>query len=157
TRRTFCPIVGDRLETRAMLTLTAVAQLPDVHVTTGAAVAPVNLDSYFHDPDATPDFAIFNTTLGTIPVLLTPGTTPLTVANFLNYVSEGAYTNSIVHRSVHGFVWQAGGFQLTSTPSIVQTATNAPVKNEFGASNVRGTIAMAKIGTDPNSATSQFF
>ena len=108
-------------------------------------------------PTPSPNFAIFNTTLGTIPVLLTPGTTPLTVANFLNYVSQGAYTNSIVHRSVHGFVWQAGGFQLTSTPNIVQTPTNAPVPNEFGASNVRGTIAMAKLGTDPNSATSQFF
>jgi cyclophilin family peptidyl-prolyl cis-trans isomerase len=156
-RRPFCPTVSDRLETRTLLTLTAVAQLPDVNVPTGATVAPVNLDSYFHDPNATPDFAIFNTSLGTIPVLLTPGTTPLTVANFLNYVSQGAYTNSIVHRSVHGFVWQAGGFQLTSTPNIVQTPTNAPVQNEFGASNVRGTIAMAKLGTDPNSATSQFF
>ena len=123
----------------------------------GVAVSPVNLDSYFHDPAASPDLAIFDTTLGTIPVLLTPTTTPLTVANFLNYVSQGAYTNSIVHRSVPGFVWQAGGFQLTSTPSIIQTPTNAPVQNEFGASNIRGTIAMAKIGSDPNSATSQFF
>lgn len=117
--------------------MTATAQLPDVNVVTGAAVSQVNLDSYFHDPDASPDFAIFNTTLGTIPVLLTPATTPLTVANFLTYVSEGAYTNSVVHRSVPGFVWQAGGFQLSSQESIIQTPTNAPVQNEFGDSNVR--------------------
>src|ERR1700691_5477792 len=107
--RRFRPVLSERLETRELLTLTATAQLPNVNVVTGAAVSPVNLDSYFHDPDASPDFAIFNTTLGTIPVLLTPATTPLTVANFLTYVSQGAYTNSIVHRSVPGFIWQTGG------------------------------------------------
>ena len=104
-----------------------------------------------------PNFAVFDTTLGTIPVLLTPATTPKTVANFQNYVNKGAYTNSVVHRSVPGFIWQAGGFQLSSKPSITTTPTDAPVQNEFGASNVRGTIAMAKQGGDPNSATSQFF
>ena len=155
--RRFRPVLSESLETRALLTMTATAQLPNVNVATGVAVSPVNLNSYFHDPDATPDFAIFNTTLGTIPVLLTPTTTPLTVANFLTYVNQGAYTNSIVHRSVPGFIWQAGGYQLTSTPSIIQTPTNAPVQNEYGAPNVRGTIAMAKLGNDPNSATNEFF
>ena len=82
-------------------------------IAAGAVVAPVNLDYYFKDPNASTDFAIFNTTLGTIPVLLTPKTTPITVANFLNYVNKGDYTNTIVHRSVPGFIWQAGGFQLS--------------------------------------------
>ncbi|MDR3621666.1 MAG: peptidylprolyl isomerase [Paludisphaera borealis] len=145
------------LETRALMTIAAVTPLPDMNVATGAAAAPVNLGSYFNDPSATPNFAIFDTTLGTIPVLLTPGTTPKTVANFQNYVNKGAYTNSVVHRSVPGFIWQAGGFQLSSKPDIAATPTDAPVQNEYGASNVRGTIAMAKLGSDPNSATSQFF
>ena len=113
--RRFRPVLSEGLETRALLTMTATAQLPNVTVETGAAVSPVNLDNYFHDPDATADFAIFNTTLGTIPVLMTPTSTPLTVANFRTYINEGAYTDSIVHRSVPGFIWQAGGYQLTST------------------------------------------
>jgi cyclophilin family peptidyl-prolyl cis-trans isomerase len=145
------------LEPRALLTMTSTAPLPDVNFAAGVEVAPVNLDSYFKDPEATADFAIFDTSLGTIPVLLTPATTPKTVANFLNYADKGAYTNTIVHRSVPGFIWQAGGYQLSSQSSLTTIAADAPVQNEFGASNTRGTIAMAKLGNDPNSATSQFF
>ncbi len=153
-----CPLGAVQpLETRALMTLAATAPLPALNLSAGAAVAPVNLDSYFKDANPSPDFAIFNTTLGTIPVLLTPKTTPLTVANFQNYVNKGAYTNSVVHRSVPGFIWQAGGYQLSPTSQITATPTDPPVKNEFGASNLRGTIAMAKLGSDPNSATSQFF
>lgn len=147
----------ESLETRALMTIAATAPLPDVSTSAGSAAATVDLGAHFNDPAGTPDFAVFNTTLGTIPVLLTPGTTPKTVANFKSYVDKGAYANSIVHRSVPGFVWQAGGFRLNSTPGIEQVATDPPVQNEFGASNVRGTIAMAKLGSDPNSATSQFF
>jgi cyclophilin family peptidyl-prolyl cis-trans isomerase len=145
------------LETRALMTIAAATPLPNVNVAPGSAPATVNLGTYFKDPTASPNFAIFDTTLGTIPVLLTPSTTPKTVANFQNYVNKGAYTNTIVHRSVPGFVWQAGGYQLTSKPDIATIQTDAPVQNEFGASNVRGTIAMAKLGNNPNSATSQFF
>lgn len=147
----------EALEARALLTMTATAPLPNLSVATGAAVAPTNLDSYFKDPNASTDFAIFDTTLGTIPVQLTPATTPLTVANFLNYANKGDYTNTIVHRSVPGFIWQAGGFQLATGSKIAAIPSDAPVHNEFGASNVRGTIAMAKLGNDPNSATNQFF
>ncbi|WP_165246453.1 peptidylprolyl isomerase [Paludisphaera soli] len=147
----------EHLETRALMTISAAVPLPDVGLAAGSAATAVDLGAHFTDPDASPDFAIFDTSLGTIPVLLTPSTTPKTVANFLSYANKGAYDDSVVHRSVPGFVWQAGGFQLTSKPDIATTATDAPVQNEFGASNVRGTIAMAKLGSDPNSATSQFF
>ncbi len=147
----------EHLEPRALMTIAAATPLPDMSIVAGAAAIPVDLGSHFNDPDATPNFAIFDTTLGTIPVLLTPSTTPKTVANFKNYVNKGAYTNSIVHRSVPGFVWQAGGFQLNSKSEVASVPTDAPVQNEFGASNVRGTIAMAKLGSSPDSATSQFF
>ncbi|SIN74135.1 Peptidyl-prolyl cis-trans isomerase (rotamase)-cyclophilin family [Singulisphaera sp. GP187] len=147
----------ESLETRALLTMASTAPLPDVNFTAGAEVTPVNLDSYFKDPDAKSNFAIFDTTLGTIPVLLTPATTPKTVANFQNYANKGEYNNSIVHRSVPGFIWQGGGYQLSSKPSLTAIPADPPVQNEFGASNTRGTIAMAKLGSDPNSATSQFF
>ncbi|WP_435010311.1 peptidylprolyl isomerase [Tundrisphaera lichenicola] len=147
----------ESLESRGLMTMATLAPLPDLSLTKGVATPPVNLDAYFKDSQPAPNFAIFDTTLGTIPVLLTPQTTPLTVANFQSYVNKGAYNNTIVHRSVPGFIWQAGGFQLTSQPSISAIASDTPVRNEFGASNVRGTIAMAKLGNDPNSATSQFF
>lgn len=147
----------ESLEARALMTIAAATPLPDMNVAVGAPAAPVDLGSHFSDSNPSPNFALFDTTLGTIPVLLTPATTPKTVANFQSYVNKGAYTNSVVHRSVPGFIWQAGGFQLSSKPDITPTPTDAPVQNEFGASNVRGTIAMAKQGGDPNSATSQFF
>ena len=147
----------ESLETRALMTIAAVSPLPDLGATVGSAAVTVELGEHFDDPAGKSDFALFNTSLGTIPVRLTPSTTPKTVANFVNYVNKGAYNDSIVHRSVPGFVWQAGGYQSTATPSIVETKTDAPVQNEFGASNTRGTIAMAKLGGDPDSATSQFF
>ncbi|WP_406700128.1 peptidylprolyl isomerase [Singulisphaera sp. Ch08] len=137
--------------------MASTAPLPEVNFTAGVDVAPVNLNSYFKDPDAKPDFAIFDTSLGKIPVLLTPATTPKTVANFLNYANKGSYANTIVHRSVPGFIWQGGGYQLGSNSKLNTVPADAPVPNEFGASNTRGTIAMAKLGSDPNSATSQFF
>lgn len=79
--------------------------------------------------------------------------TPATQANFLNYVNDGDFTDVLMHRSVSGFVLQGGGFDT----DLVAIPTDAPVVNEFGRSNLRGTIAMAKVGDDPNSATSQFF
>src|SRR3954452_4149192 len=77
-RRSYRLSPVEHLDARALLTMAATAPLPDLDLTTGAAVAPVNLDSYFKDPNATPDFAVFDTTLGTIPVLLSPATTPKT-------------------------------------------------------------------------------
>jgi peptidyl-prolyl cis-trans isomerase A (cyclophilin A) len=96
---------------------------------------------------------------------------PLTVHNFRNYVEDGDYTNSVIHRSMPGFVLQGGGFTvdglsavLAQTPNSGADAVevipaNPPVPNEFsiGRSNQRGTIAMAKLGGDPNSATNQWF
>ena len=100
----------------------------------------------------------FQTVMGNFEVNLYDNATPATVANFLNYVNNGAYSNSIYHRSVPGFIVQGGGFifdaiTLDNTPLI----TNPAVVNEPVFSNVAGTIAMAKLGNDPNSATSQWF
>ena len=98
----------------------------------------------------------FRTNVGDIDVDLLPRTTPLTVTNFLNYMNKGAYNNSIVHRSVPGFIWQGGGYKYeNSTVSVI--AENPSVRNEPGVSNTRGTIAMAKLGSSVNSATNQWF
>jgi cyclophilin family peptidyl-prolyl cis-trans isomerase len=85
---------------------------------------------------------------------------PVTVANFLAYINAGRYGNSFAHRLVPGFVLQGGGFTLQGN-SVTPVTTFAPIVNEYGVgqtrSNILGTIAMAKLGGDPNSATSQWF
>lgn len=98
----------------------------------------------------------FETAFGNFEVNLYDQTTPQTVANFLTYINDGAYTNSIIHRSVPGFIIQGGGFTFNTWPTTSITP-NAAVVNEPVLSNVRGTIAMAKLGNDPNSATNQWF
>jgi len=80
---------------------------------------------------------------------------PLTVANFLSYVDDGSYRNVLVHRGVRGFVVQGGGFKLNATLDPLRT--RPPVVNEFSISNTRGTVAMARVGGQTNSATSQWF
>ena len=100
------------------------------------------------------------TSLGAIDIILYDDAAPRTVANFLAYVDTDAYRNSFVHRSVPDFIIQGGGFFWDdATGSVLAVASKGPLINEFSASrsNKRGTIAMAKVGGDPNSATSQWF
>jgi peptidyl-prolyl cis-trans isomerase A (cyclophilin A) len=97
------------------------------------------------------------TVLGDFQINLFDKTTPQTVANFLAYVNANAYTNNVVHRSEPGFVIQGGGFSYPGTLPLVAVAQNANVANEPVYSNVRGTIAMAKLASNPNSATNQWF
>ena len=103
-----------------------------------------------------------NTNYGPIVIELYEGATPKTVENFLNYVNDGDYIDSFFHRSVEGFVIQGGGFTtssttFTDTDQFSSVPTDTAVENEPGISNLRGTIAMAKLGGNPDSATSQYF
>jgi peptidyl-prolyl cis-trans isomerase A (cyclophilin A) len=98
----------------------------------------------------------FATTLGVINVTLSPGTTPITVANFLSYVNRGAYDHSFFHRSAADFVIQGGGFFIAN--DLFQAIpTTGNIQSEAHASNVRGTLAMALDSTGPGSANSQWF
>lgn len=99
----------------------------------------------------------FQTSLGNFEVNLADNSTPQTVANFLEYVNNGRYTNSIIHRSVSDFVVQGGGFVFDQALPLNSVPEFSPVVNEPVFSSTRGTIAMAKLGGDPNSATSQWF
>lgn len=92
--------------------------------------------------------------MGDFQINLYDETTPETVQNFLQYVNSGAYANNVVHRSVDGFVVQAGGFTYNGSIPLDNVATDSPVTNEPVLSNVRGTISMAKLDSDENSATS---
>ena len=82
--------------------------------------------------------------------------TPVTRTNFLRYVNDGSYVNSFIHRSMPGFVIQGGASRIISY-QLDPVITYPPIVNEFGVSNTLGTISMAKLGSDPNSATSQWF
>ena len=101
---------------------------------------------------------ILHTTQGDITIELDAENAPATVANFLQYVRDGHYDNTIFHRVIDGFMIQGGGFDK----NFKEKNTRAPVVNEAqsgvkaGLMNKLGTIAMART-SDPNSATAQFF
>ncbi len=96
----------------------------------------------------------FQTSQGNFTVELYPEKAPKTVANFLQYVKDGFYENTIFHRVISRFMIQGGGFER----DLTEKSTRAPIPNESnnGLLNETGTIAMARTA-DPESATAQFF
>ena len=88
-------------------------------------------------------------------------TTNITAQNFLKYINDNSYKDSFFHRAVNGFVLQGGGFYLYEDKEGLlyydEIESKGTIKNEQGNSNQKGTIAMAKVGGDPDSATSQWF
>lgn len=95
-----------------------------------------------------------DTTQGAIVVELDDENAPATVANFLQYVRDGHYDDTLFHRVIPGFMVQGGGF----APGMSQKPTRAPIANEAGngLKNRKYTVAMARTG-EPHSATAQFF
>jgi len=141
----------------------------------GAAARSIDLTTAFADSDVSAAVRL-TTVLGNIDFALLGPRAPATVANFLNYVDQGRYfltdqvtnqqASSFVHRSIQPpstiSVIQGGGFIGTVNPANTQiqptqVLTFPAVPNEFQLSNTRGTIAMAKLDGQPNSATSQWF
>jgi cyclophilin family peptidyl-prolyl cis-trans isomerase len=97
---------------------------------------------------------LIETSQGNITVELYPEKAPKTVANFLKYVEDDFYSNTIFHRVINNFMIQGGGFEK----DLTEKNTRAPIPNEAanGLLNETGTIAMART-SDPDSATAQFF
>lgn len=95
-----------------------------------------------------------HTNFGIIELELDAEKAPETVANFIQYVEEGHYNNTVFHRVIDGFMIQGGGFE----PGMKQKATRPPVQNEAnnGLKNDIYTIAMARTSA-PHSASAQFF
>lgn len=130
---------------------------------TAGSVLTTPLNQYFHVDAVTNTNLLWvstDTQYGGFLMELLPTNAPKTVANFLSYVRDGAYENTVVHRSTSvtndGLaVIQTGGF--TADPSLSSIPTFSPVTNEYGISNSVGTVAMAKVGGNPNSATDQWF
>ena len=94
------------------------------------------------------------TTHGAIVLSLDAEKAPRTVENFVQYVRDGFYDDTLFHRVIDGFMVQGGGFAA----GMQQKRTRAPIPNEAdnGLRNQRGAIAMART-PDPHSATAQFF
>ncbi|GLR69489.1 peptidylprolyl isomerase [Agaribacter marinus] len=97
---------------------------------------------------------VLKTNFGDIKLSLNAEKAPKTVENFLQYVKDGFYDNTIFHRVISNFMIQGGGFET----GMEQKPVNAPIENEAdnGLSNKLGSIAMARTN-DPHSATAQFF
>ncbi len=93
---------------------------------------------------------------GTIVVELYPAKAPITVHNFLTYVHEGFYSNTLFHRIVPGFVIQGGGFSTNGTMKTTRAPITLEPPSSTGLTNSVGTIAMARTA-ELNYATSQFF
>ena len=97
---------------------------------------------------------LLETSMGRIVVELYPDKAPGSVENFLAYVDEGFYADTVFHRVIPNFMVQGGGF----TADLTKKPTKAGIQNEAdnGLANERGTIAMART-SDPHSATAQFY
>lgn len=97
---------------------------------------------------------LMETSQGNVTIELFQKDAPITVKNFLSYVKDGFYSDTVFHRVIPGFMIQGGGF----TSGMKEKATKAPIRNEAanGLKNDRGTVAMARTA-NPDSASAQFF
>ena len=97
---------------------------------------------------------VLTTNFGQIKIELFGDDAPVTAENFLTYVKQGFYENTLFHRVIPGFMVQGGGM----APGMEEKDGNAAIKNEAnnGVKNERGTLAMART-MEPHSASSQFF
>lgn len=134
--------------------------VPHQSLTAGVG-ASIPLADKFTDPDAS-DAMRVNTNLaingGNMDFIFFNTQTPLHVANFKGYANRGDYVNTVFHRSIAGFISQAGAFRAGAGPEAFDKVTTQPVvTNEPGISNIRGTVALAKLEGNPSSGTNQFF
>lgn len=113
----------------------------------------IPLADKFTDPDAEKVVRL-TTTKGNIDMILYPSLAPKAVANFLSYVEAGDFNGMAFHRLVQGFVLQGGSLKPTLPPRTFAGIEARPaVENEPGITNVKGTIAAAKVGARNSVAT----
>lgn len=153
-----------------MLVATVISAIPDINL--GTNTAQIELSSHLDDTDVTGNVVRVSSVVGDILIETFDSVTPNTANNFLELVRQGRFEDMFFHRSVPGFVVQGGGFTWpTASDQTEQVSHFGTLDNEFAnwfnpqfgnlsqgtPINTRGTLAMAKVGGDPNSATSQFF
>ena len=98
---------------------------------------------------------LLKTSMGDLTIKLDPQVAPRTVNNFLHYVENGFYNQTIFHQVDKGYVALGGAYG----PDLVERSSRYPIPNEAtnGRKNVRGTVAMARQVDDIDSSTCQFF
>ncbi len=138
----------------SLAAIAAIAAIGGFPTDAQAAPGPCTVDPLLGNPVYTQ----IQTTAGDVTLELWPDIAPCTINNFLAYVNSGRYDETFIHRTVEGYVIQGGGYEYASgADSFASIPRDPSVVNEPGASNLRGTIAMARIGGQVNSATSEFF
>jgi len=105
-------------------------------------------------PQEPPPRVSLQTSMGQIVLELNRERAPLTVANFLRYVTEGHFNNTVIYRVVPRFVIQGGSVGANGNGKPVHEPI--PLEANNGLSNLRGTITMAR-ASEPASATAEFF
>jgi cyclophilin family peptidyl-prolyl cis-trans isomerase len=124
------------------------------------------MDEVSPEPEGEGKFCVLTTSTGTIKLELFEKEAPTTCKNFFRYVESSRYNGTIIHRVVKNFVIQGGSYNQninTATTAAELKAKQRPtlkaIKNEASADrqNRRGTIAMARVATQPDSATNQFY
>jgi peptidyl-prolyl cis-trans isomerase A (cyclophilin A) len=123
----------------------------------GRLIAALLASLLFIAPASAGTIVRVSTSLGDYSIELFDETAPLTVANFLGYVQRDDYNGTYLHRVVDNFVVQGGAYRFKLFEGPIDIPVGPAVVNELGASNTRGTVAMAKIDGDPDSATNQWF
>tara|TARA_B100001029_G_C15045523_1_gene446819 strand:+ start:916 stop:1788 length:873 start_codon:yes stop_codon:yes gene_type:complete len=98
-----------------------------------------------------------STSIGDFSIELFDDSAPITVRNFLNYVERNDYNGTYFHRVIDDFVAQGGAYRFQPYVGPIDVVTDSPIVNEFNVSNSRGTVAMAKLDGNPDSATNQWF
>lgn len=124
-------------------------------------------DSYLNDKAGEQDFeATHHVTMVIegyenypITIELYGNEAPITVDNFVKLIEEGFYDGLTFHRATDGFMAQGGGYDVSGNKIEADT-----IKGEFsenGVDNpikhVAGVISMARLGSDNDSASSEFF
>lgn len=106
--------------------------------------------------------AVIQTTKGTVTIRLFRQYAPKTVANFIELAQKGFYNGLTWHRVVPDFVVQTGCPKGDGTGGYTDPQTGKPRTlplelDQHLHHNAAGVVAMARFGSDLNSASSQFY
>lgn len=165
---------ADVLEQRQMLVATNILDVPDVAISSSGTSAGINLGDHFDDPDVTGSTVRIDSALGSFIIETYDDITPVTAQNFVDLAAAGNYDDMFIHRSDPTdplSIIQGGGFRWPEGPNVASVENNGTIVNEFDRwfdpnvgglqagtpLNTRGTISMAKVAGNPDSATSQWF
>lgn len=162
----------DALECRQLLAATNILPFGSVELPSSEDSTSFTLSEHFDDPAIEGSTVRIDSPLGSFIVETFDRITPITAQNFIDLATAGNYDDMFVHRSVPGFVIQGGGFNYPEGATSPGSVTNnGTIVNEFDnwfdaelgglaagtPLNLRGTVSMAKVGGNPDSATSQWF